>query len=461
MMYQRLLTKSLTRNRSFCILGAHGVGKTVLIKDFAGKFSNSIHLDLNTTVDRAIFNFDSSPEETLKAISFLKGKELRGSGTIVILDEICKCPSAIRWAAGFLNEQSNGQPDRLTEAKTGRPLVVATSSVMTKELSTLINRENGKMNPYYLYPFSFEEFLMIMDDPASLEAFIEVPVPYYAYEKLLRYFHLYTLIGGMPEVTSEYAVNHHLTSLKNIYRKTEDRFVNCLQDVTAGTKSRDLAAEVLQNIYPYTATRIRFNHFGNLDKGSREIGQAFGSLERIFFLHLLLPVTTTTWPVMPDTSKFPRLQLLDTGLVNYFSGIQKQLYQSHDMNALFKGQVARQVVGQEILAAESPAAWDETPLNFWIRNKAQSTAEVDFVLKYNDLLIPVTVKSGEPGRLRSLHQFMDIAPHTFAVRLSAGKLAVQQTQTIRGKKYHLLNLPYFLAGKIREHLGGFRKYVEG
>ncbi|MCX6268415.1 MAG: hypothetical protein NTW16_13820 [Bacteroidetes bacterium] len=100
-------------------------------------------------------------------------------------------------------------------------------------------------------------------------------------------------------------------------------------------------------------------------------------------------------------------------------------------------------------------------LNFWVRNKAQSTAEVDFVIPYDELLIPVVVKSGEPGRMRSLHQFMDIAPHSYAVRLYAGKLAVQQTQTIRGKKFYLLNLPYFLAGKIRDHLVGFRKYVDG
>jgi hypothetical protein len=77
------------------------------------------------------------------------------------------------------------------------------------------------------------------------------------------------------------------------------------------------------------------------------------------------------------------------------------------------------------------------------------------VIRYNDLLIPVVVKSGEPGRLRSLHQFIDMTPHAYAVRLYAGKLAVQQTSTIRGKKFYLLSLPYFLAGKIREHLKGF------
>jgi predicted AAA+ superfamily ATPase len=300
-----------------------------------------------------------------------------------------------------------------------------------------------------------------MDDPAALEAFREVPVPYYAYEKLLNYFHLYALIGGMPEITGEYAAHRHLTGLRTIYEKIEDEFIECIAEVTAGAKSRDLAVEVFQNTYPFAATRISFSRFGNLEKGSREIGQAFKALERAFLLQMVYPVSMTTLPLTPDVSKFPRLQLPDTGLVNYFSGIQKPLFQSHDMNAIFEGQIARQVVGQEILATENPGDGQDAHLNFWVRKKSQSTAEVDFVIQYNDLLIPVVVKSGEPGRLRSLHQFMDMAPHAYAVRLYADKLAVQQTQTIRGKKFYLLNLPYFLAGKIREHLGGFRRYVDG
>ena len=156
-MHQRLLTKSLTRSKPFCVLGATGVGKTMLLKDFSGQFSNSVHLDLNTVVDRAIFNFEVSAKETLKAISFLKGREIRGSGTLIVLDEIGRCPEAIRWAAALAGEQKTGQTDAQTSGQMrGQPLVAATSSVMTKELELLLNRENGKLTPYYLNPFSFE-----------------------------------------------------------------------------------------------------------------------------------------------------------------------------------------------------------------------------------------------------------------------------------------------------------------
>jgi hypothetical protein len=230
--------------------------------------------------------------------------------------------------------------------------------------------------------------------------------------------------------------------------------------------------DVLMNAYPFAATRVSFNHFGNLEKGSREVGQAFRLLEKAFLVKLILPVTSAMMPVTPDRQKFPRLQLVDTGLVNYFSGIQKPLFHSHDMNSIFEGQIARQVVGQEILTAnrlkkitkEILNTHDSDvnqELNFWIRNKAQSSAEVDFVLPYDGMLIPVVVRSGEPGRLRSLHQFIDQSSHPFAVRLYAEKLAVQQTRTIQGKPFFLLNLPYFLAGKIQEYMAGFIRLAKG
>lgn len=188
------------------------------------------------------------------------------------------------------------------------------------------------------------------------------------------------------------------------------------------------------------------------------MGRAFRMLEEAFLLHLIYPVTSQTLPMAPDKTRFPRVQLTDSGMVNYFSGTQKPVFRSHDMNALFKGQIARQVAGQEILATEKNNVGQR--LNFWVRNKPQSTAEIDFLLEYQNMAIPVEVKSGEPGRLRSLHQFMDMAPHPFAIQLHASKTGIQQTQTLKGKKFFLLSLPYFLAGKIRGHLEGFKKFVE-
>lgn len=91
-------------------------------------------------------------------------------------------------------------------------------------------------------------------------------------------------------------------------------------------------------------------------------------------------------------------------------------------------------------------------LHFWIREKKGSTAEVDFVYAFEGKIIPLEVKFGHTGRMRSLHLFMDSAPHQMAVRLYAGNLKKETVKTPTGKIFTLLNLPYYLAGRIAPYL---------
>lgn len=67
-------------------------------------------------------------------------------------------------------------------------------------------------------------------------------------------------------------------------------------------------------------------------------------------------------------------------------------------------------------------------------------------------MIPVEVKSGSVGKLRSLHQFIDHAPHAFAVRVYQGEYLVQKARTIAGKEFILLNLPYYLVHRLEREL---------
>lgn len=84
-----------------------------------------------------------------------------------------------------------------------------------------------------------------------------------------------------------------------------------------------------------------------------------------------------------------------------------------------------------------------------------SSAEVDFVELFDGMVIPIENKSGKIGTLRSLHQFMEIAPHRFAVRLYAGRLEITEARTPTGRSFRLLNLPYYLGTQLRNYLDWF------
>lgn len=85
-----------------------------------------------------------------------------------------------------------------------------------------------------------------------------------------------------------------------------------------------------------------------------------------------------------------------------------------DVSVVFSGRIVEHAVGQGLYAASSSPLHS---LNFWAREKTQSNAELDCVLPVNGKLIPVEVKSGASGRLRSQHAFVDASPHSTAVRL--------------------------------------------
>ena len=114
------------------------------------------------------------------------------------------------------------------------------------------------------------------------------------------------------------------------------------------------------------------------------------------------------------------------------------------------------LVGQEILAHQYLSL---SSLYFWVREKSTSNAEVDYLYPYEGKLIPIEVKSGATGKLKSLHIFMDMVPHNMAIRFYAGNIHISQLVTPSGKTYYLLNLPYFLATQLEAYMNWFQKQI--
>lgn len=423
------------------LTGAAGTGKFTLAQAIASDFAQQILLDMSLPSDRKLFENEDSPEMVLKGIFFSRKKNYQNRKSLIVIREIgmsrAACRRVIQWSRQSIPFQiicSTSQRDDFSEPPIGH---------MASPVAS-----------FHVAPLSFDEFLQASGDHALQEAFLEVPIPRFAWEKLLRKFHLYSLIGGMPEVVESWFEHETLTYLAPLYETALEKMNRMIrmQSPSAATTLR--AIDTLQNAFLYAGTRIIFRNFGNTGAGSREIIKAMQILEKVWALNLVWPVTSVVINHTAGEKKSPRIHLLDTGLVTFFSGIQQALFRVEDMTSLFEGQIARQVAGQEMVPPGTPPKF-----SFWVRNKSQSTAEVDFTLPFHDLSIPVVVRTGQPGRLRGLHRFLDEAPHPYAVRLSSEPVSVGQHTTLGGKKYFLLNLPYFHASRIREHLPGFIRLI--
>lgn len=196
------------------------------------------------------------------------------------------------------------------------------------------------------------------------------------------------------------------------------------------------------------AKRIKLGGFCNSNYKAREVGEAVKALESAMLVKRLYPSTSLELPIVPDLKKHPKLQFLDTGLVNYFVGLQHYLLKEN-LHAFYKGLMAEHIVAQELIATQTNHL---QKLCFWVREKTSSNAEVDFIVQHRAGLIPVEVKSGAVGSLKSLHLFMDESSWSCAVRLSASGVQVDRCTTPKGKEFTLINLPYFLASKITEYV---------
>ena len=123
-----------------------------------------------------------------------------------------------------------------------------------------------------------------------------------------------------------------------------------------------------------------------------------------------------------------------------------------DLNTIFKEAIIPHIITQEIISLGTNNR--ATP-NFWVREKSQSTAEVDLVYSYNGMVFPIETKSGKSGALRSLHQFINRSSHPYAIRIYGGKYKVESAITPEGTPYFLLNLPYYLGTKIPQYIKYF------
>ena len=422
--------------------GARQVGKTTAVEIFSEDFDQYIYLNLEKNEDSEIFNHGLPVEDLIQSIYLSKNVAPSQGKTIIFIDEIQNSPQAIAQLRYFYESAKKLH-------------IIAAGSLLE-----VMIRESGPSFPVgrvqymYLYPLSFEEFLAAAGEDQALKCYHTIPFPDFAFTRLLKLFHRYTLIGGMPEIARKYIENKDIAALAPVYQGLLIAYLDDVSKYARNTTMVQVIRHAIESAPLEAGQRIKFQGFGNSNYKSREMGEALRMLERAMLIYLLYPTTVTQPPVKPDLKKSPRLQFLDTGLINYFDGLQDYFFKMENLHSFYKGLLAEHIVGQELLALDMKTSRKPS---FWIREKKQSNAEVDFIVPFKQHIIPVEVKSWKTGALRSLHQFMIRADHPYAVRLYAGSVEKTQTSTPDGKSYTLLNLPYFLAGKLYDYIDGLIK----
>lgn len=431
--------KSDKRRKPLIIRGARQTGKTVAIELFGKTFSTFISLNLERDSDRNLFEQNNSVQKVCQGIELLKGKNPLQPDTLLFIDEIQNSGKAIELLRFFYEDYP-------------QIFVVCAGSL----LEAVMRKEGfsfpvGRVEFLYMYPMTFDEYLIAYGKENVLEqlmhATLKEPPSETLHSIASELFNEYAFVGGMPAVVNDFLEKKSYTSIADI----KESILTALKDDTA-KYSRMAESKYLRHVIEYApysvGERIKYEKFGNSLYRSREIKHAFELLEYAMIVQRVYGSPATTPPIQPNFGVSPKIVYLDSGLVVHKLGLTFETATSSDLNSLFRGSFSEQVVGQALLAESFRR---RKSLCFWYRNTKSSIAETDYSYLFKNEIVPIEVKSGKAGSLKSLHQFMSASPSKRAVRLYSGRLSREDVR-FGERSFNLVSVPFYLQFRLEEFI---------
>lgn len=439
--------KKWKTNRSrkpLLLRGARQVGKTTIVNNFSKLFDHYIYLNLELSEDARFFlDFDEA-EKIMNQIILAKGLTIQKNESVLLfIDEVQEVPKAIALLRYFYE-------------KLNYIHVIAAGSLLELALGKVSKMPVGRVQFLHMHPLNFSEYLINTKKNAWVKAFNTIPVQENAHIILQEQFHKYCILGGMPEIVKHFLKNENVNLLNAIYQNIWSAYSADVEKYGVNQTERHVIRHILNTAPFYLDERIKFQNFGNSNYRSREVSEAFKSLDAVGVIRLIYPTTSVKRPVVKDFKKSPRMLFLDVGIINNIRKAQSELLNLTDLSEGYRGALIPQIIYQEIISTNSLT--NEKP-TFWVRDKTQSSAEVDLIIEHEGYVIPVEIKSGSTGSLKSLHQFINRSNHPYAVRIYGGEFSIQEQTTPEGKDYFLMNLPYYLGTKINDYISYFLETV--
>ncbi|MDR2563898.1 MAG: AAA family ATPase, partial [Prevotellaceae bacterium] len=312
------------KRKPLILRGARQVGKTTIVQEFAKEFDMFLHLNLERQADKSAFEANDTPEDVLVAIYLLKNKERKQGRTLLFIDEVQNSKKAVAMLRYFYEDM----PELF---------VIAAGSLLETLIDVHISFPVGRVEYLALRPCSFSEFLGAIGENQIREKLLSAELPNAIHCHVLKLFNEFVLVGGMPEIIASYAENRDIVALRKIYDSLLNGYRDDVEKYASNKIERNVLRHILKNGWRYAGQRIKFEGFGESNYKSREVGEAFRTLEKALVLELCYPTVSTDVPLSPDFKKSPKLMWLDTGIVNYVAKNQLELFGTPDISEHWKG----------------------------------------------------------------------------------------------------------------------------
>lgn len=406
--------------------GARQVGKSTLVSTFGQEFDVYISLNLERKEHLRLFDYDI--DDVVRQIFLLSQRPIdKTKRTLLFIDEIQNSPNAVALLRYFYEDYPWIH-------------VIAAGSLLLTLTNQHISFPVGRVQYMRLNPCSFSDFLDATGNELLQHEVENLAIHTSLHEMTIRLFSEFALVGGMPEPMARYAENRDIVALRGVYDSLLRSYSEDVEKYAKTETMKQVIRLLLRSGWTYTTEQITLGNFAESNYKAREVGEALRTLERTYLLELTYPITSFALPIVQETRRKPKLFWHDMGIVNYAANIQQEVMFSDNIMDTWRGKLAEQIVAQELLSGHTYA---DAHRDFWVRGVIGSSAELDFVYIYQGKVIPVEVKAGHNAHLKSLQQFMEMAPHSTAVRVWAQPLQVDEVHTPAGKSFRLISVPFY------------------
>lgn len=374
--------------------GARQVGKSWLAGELGKGFPSVVEINFEREASaKALFEGDLDVAKLLEKLSLYSGKSILPGETLLFLDEVQECEGAIKSLRYFKEECPELH-------------VIAAGSLVDFAIEKL-GLPVGRIQFLHLHPLSFGEFLLALGRGDLRRYVLTGRVERVIHDQLLDLLKTYLWLGGMPAVIDAWIAKRDVALCQGI----QDEIIGTYrQDFEKYARRRQ--APLVERVFESVPTQIgtKFTYLrADPHARSNAVRDALMLLEKA---GVVVPAFHSPGQGIPlgagrDEKKFKAF-LFDVGLAQRMLGLDLRSWVVSPLKVVNIGAVAEQFVAQELIAYGRPTSKPE--LHYWHREVAASSAEVDFLVPKDGMVVPIEVKSGTRGGLKSMQLFLDSHP---------------------------------------------------
>ena len=388
--------KDSVRRKPLLIRGARQVGKSTAVRQLGKEFKYFVEVNLESQPSiQQLFTKDIDVHRTCEAISATMGIPFVAGETLLFIDEIQVSQEAIMSLRYFKEDYPELH-------------VIAAGSLLEFALEELLSFGVGRIRSLYMYPFSFDEFLLAQGLDTTVvfkrKATSTSPLPEAVHNMLVEQLKSFYLVGGMPAAVTEWIESKSYIECTHIHNDILDTY----QDDFSKYKSRvspALLRKVLRSVALQAGSKFVFRQVAD-DIHSSVIKDA---LHLLALAGLIKPVTHSDGNGVPlgaeENSSYTKYLFLDLGLMQTMLGTPAaNILLSSDVDFVNKGAASEMFAGLELV--KNHDCFQKAEMYYWQNMSRGTNAEIDYLVTRNGVVLPIEVKASTRGSMQSLWLFM-------------------------------------------------------